>query len=111
MGGVCGVGVVGFADAFQAVGQGAHAEGEAAGGLGCDAAGVEVGGEGVEEGFGAAAGRGWRGRGRPWEGVDADDPDFDRLMGALMTEIRSHVRDEEDNLFPDCGPRPPRTSS
>ncbi|WP_268221222.1 hemerythrin domain-containing protein [Streptomyces sp. EMB24] len=34
------------------------------------------------------------------EAVDADDPEFDRLVGALMTEIRSHVRDEEDNLFP-----------
>ncbi|MFF6999042.1 hemerythrin domain-containing protein [Streptomyces sp. NPDC008313] len=34
------------------------------------------------------------------EGADADDPAFDRLIGELMTEIRSHVRDEEDNLFP-----------
>ena len=34
------------------------------------------------------------------EGVEGDDPDFDRLIGKLMTEIRSHVRDEEDNLFP-----------
>ncbi|MFG2639168.1 hemerythrin domain-containing protein [Streptomyces sp. NPDC048362] len=34
------------------------------------------------------------------EAVDADDPEFDRLIGELMTEIRSHVRDEEDNLFP-----------
>ncbi|MGK9465198.1 hemerythrin domain-containing protein (plasmid) [Streptomyces sp. G6] len=34
------------------------------------------------------------------EGVGADDPEFDRLIGELMTEIRSHVRDEEGNLFP-----------
>ncbi|MFF8017014.1 hemerythrin domain-containing protein [Streptomyces sp. NPDC007929] len=34
------------------------------------------------------------------EGVDAGDAEFDRLIGELMTEIRSHVRDEEDNLFP-----------
>ncbi|MEU9137451.1 hemerythrin domain-containing protein [Streptomyces sp. NPDC048404] len=34
------------------------------------------------------------------EGVDAGEPEFDRLIGALMTEIRSHLRDEEDNLFP-----------
>lgn len=34
------------------------------------------------------------------EAVDADEPEFDRLIGELMTEIRSHVRDEEDNLFP-----------
>lgn len=38
-------------DAFQAVGECAHAEGEAAGGFGGDAAGVEVGGE--------VSGRGW----------------------------------------------------
>lgn len=34
------------------------------------------------------------------EGCDADDPEFDRLVGMLMTEIRSHVADEEENLFP-----------
>ncbi|MFD8255514.1 hemerythrin domain-containing protein [Streptomyces werraensis] len=34
------------------------------------------------------------------EAVGADDPEFDRLIGELMTEIRSHVRDEEGNLFP-----------
>ncbi|MGC9382233.1 hemerythrin domain-containing protein [Streptomyces sp. MH13] len=34
------------------------------------------------------------------EGVDAGDAEFDRLIGELMAEIRSHVRDEEDNLFP-----------
>ncbi|MFJ9037752.1 hemerythrin domain-containing protein [Streptomyces sp. NPDC102406] len=34
------------------------------------------------------------------EGAGAGDPEFDRLIGELMTEIRSHVRDEEDNLFP-----------
>jgi hemerythrin superfamily protein len=34
------------------------------------------------------------------EGCQADDPDFDRLMGMLMSEIRTHVADEEQNLFP-----------
>ena len=34
------------------------------------------------------------------ESCDADDPDFDRLLGMLMNEIRSHVADEEENLFP-----------
>ncbi|GHD25042.1 hemerythrin domain-containing protein [Streptomyces galbus] len=33
------------------------------------------------------------------EGCEADDPDFDRLMTKLMAEIRSHVADEEGNLF------------
>ncbi|ARQ71298.1 hemerythrin domain-containing protein [Streptomyces marincola] len=31
---------------------------------------------------------------------EATDPEFDRLIGRLMMEIREHVRDEEDNLFP-----------
>ncbi|WP_326599543.1 hemerythrin domain-containing protein [Streptomyces sp. NBC_01803] len=31
---------------------------------------------------------------------DAGDPEFDRLMDKLMSEIRSHMQDEEDNLFP-----------
>ncbi|MFG2127406.1 hemerythrin domain-containing protein [Streptomyces sp. NPDC048751] len=34
------------------------------------------------------------------EGCDADDPEFDRLIGMLMSEIRAHVADEEQNLFP-----------
>jgi hemerythrin superfamily protein len=34
------------------------------------------------------------------EGCDADDPEFDRLIGMLMSEIRSHIADEEQNLFP-----------
>ncbi|HCA85214.1 MAG TPA: hemerythrin [Streptomyces sp.] len=34
------------------------------------------------------------------EGCEAGDPEFDRLMGELMREIRGHVQDEEDNLFP-----------
>lgn len=34
------------------------------------------------------------------EGREAGDAEFDRLMGRLMTEIRSHVADEEGNLFP-----------
>ncbi|MFK4149202.1 hemerythrin domain-containing protein [Streptomyces sp. NPDC004065] len=34
------------------------------------------------------------------EGCEADDPRFDQLMGRLMREIREHVTDEEQNLFP-----------
>ncbi|GHB58739.1 hemerythrin [Streptomyces viridiviolaceus] len=34
------------------------------------------------------------------EGCEADDPEFDRLVGKLMSEIREHVADEESNLFP-----------
>lgn len=34
------------------------------------------------------------------EGCDADDPEFDRLIGMLMTEVRSHIADEEQSLFP-----------
>ncbi|MET7656110.1 hemerythrin domain-containing protein [Streptomyces sp. NPDC005486] len=34
------------------------------------------------------------------EGCHADDPEFDRLIGMLMSEIREHVADEEQNLFP-----------
>ncbi|WP_086771938.1 hemerythrin domain-containing protein [Streptomyces bobili] len=33
------------------------------------------------------------------ESCEADDPQFDRLVGMLMTEIREHVADEEGNLF------------
>ncbi|MFI2645431.1 hemerythrin domain-containing protein [Streptomyces sp. NPDC018610] len=34
------------------------------------------------------------------EGCQADDPRFDEFMGRLMREIREHVTDEEENLFP-----------
>ncbi|WP_217237965.1 hemerythrin domain-containing protein [Streptomyces sp. AC555_RSS877] len=34
------------------------------------------------------------------EGCAAEDPEFDRLVGMLMSEIRSHIADEEENLFP-----------
>ncbi|MFS4095491.1 hemerythrin domain-containing protein [Streptomyces sp. AF1A] len=34
------------------------------------------------------------------EGCPADDPRFDTLMAQLMSEIRSHITDEEQNLFP-----------
>ncbi|MET8942801.1 hemerythrin domain-containing protein [Streptomyces sp. NPDC004542] len=34
------------------------------------------------------------------ESREADDPEFDRLMTALMSGIRTHVSDEEQNLFP-----------
>lgn len=33
-------------------------------------------------------------------GRDADDAEFDRLIGMLMGEIREHIADEEQNLFP-----------
>lgn len=34
------------------------------------------------------------------ESRDAGDPEFDRLVGMLMSEIREHIADEEQNLFP-----------
>ncbi|MER7399097.1 hemerythrin domain-containing protein [Streptomyces sp. NPDC000151] len=34
------------------------------------------------------------------ESCQADDPDFGRLITTLISEIRSHVADEENNLFP-----------
>ncbi|MFD8524204.1 hemerythrin domain-containing protein [Streptomyces capillispiralis] len=34
------------------------------------------------------------------ERCDAGDPEFDRLVGSLMSEIREHIADEEQNLFP-----------
>ncbi|MFF7972387.1 hemerythrin domain-containing protein [Streptomyces sp. NPDC007905] len=34
------------------------------------------------------------------EGLEADDPQFDALIARLMSEIRSHLTDEEQNLFP-----------
>jgi hemerythrin superfamily protein len=34
------------------------------------------------------------------EGCQAGDPQFDQLIGRLMREIREHVTDEEQNLFP-----------
>lgn len=34
------------------------------------------------------------------EGCEADDPQFDMLMARLMTEIRTHVADEESKVFP-----------
>ncbi|MEV1064584.1 hemerythrin domain-containing protein [Streptomyces sp. NPDC050263] len=34
------------------------------------------------------------------EGRAADDPEFDRLVGMLMREIRTHLADEERDLFP-----------
>ncbi|MFJ1967754.1 hemerythrin domain-containing protein [Streptomyces sp. NPDC087903] len=34
------------------------------------------------------------------ESCDAADPEFDRLITTLMSEIRSHIADEEQNLFP-----------
>ncbi|MGY3200130.1 hemerythrin domain-containing protein [Streptomyces sp. TE5632] len=34
------------------------------------------------------------------ESRDAGDAEFDRLVGMLMGEIREHIADEEQNLFP-----------
>jgi len=34
------------------------------------------------------------------ESCEADDPEFDRIVGELMAEVRSHIADEEENLFP-----------
>jgi hemerythrin superfamily protein len=34
------------------------------------------------------------------EGVDATDPRFDQLVGKVVTDIRHHVADEEQNLLP-----------
>ncbi|MBZ9599714.1 MULTISPECIES: hemerythrin domain-containing protein [Streptomyces] len=34
------------------------------------------------------------------EGLDADRPDFDRLVAALRAEVTAHVWEEEENLFP-----------
>ncbi|WP_165988667.1 hemerythrin domain-containing protein [Streptomyces sp. YIM 98790] len=34
------------------------------------------------------------------EGLNAGDPDFDRLITRVMGEVREHVQDEETNLFP-----------
>ncbi|MFF9204877.1 hemerythrin domain-containing protein [Streptomyces sp. NPDC014986] len=34
------------------------------------------------------------------ESRDAGDAEFDRLIGSLMSEIREHIADEEQNLFP-----------
>jgi iron-sulfur cluster repair protein YtfE (RIC family) len=34
------------------------------------------------------------------EGCEAGDAEFDRLITMLMSEIRSHIADEEENLFP-----------
>lgn len=34
------------------------------------------------------------------EGRDADDAEFDRLIGSLMSDVRGHITDEETNLFP-----------
>ncbi|WP_367324945.1 hemerythrin domain-containing protein [Streptomyces sp. HUAS ZL42] len=34
------------------------------------------------------------------ESCEADQAEFDRLIGMLMNEVRSHIADEEENLFP-----------
>jgi hemerythrin superfamily protein len=34
------------------------------------------------------------------EGLEASDPDFDRLVSALMVDVRHHIDDEEGDLFP-----------
>jgi hemerythrin superfamily protein len=34
------------------------------------------------------------------EGIPADDPRFDQLLGDLMKDIRHHIEDEEEDLLP-----------
>ncbi|WP_416970900.1 hemerythrin domain-containing protein [Streptomyces sp. 4F14] len=34
------------------------------------------------------------------EGLDADKPEFDRLIRELIADVRAHIRDEEGTLFP-----------
>ncbi|MGW2520897.1 hemerythrin domain-containing protein [Streptomyces sp. NPDC001617] len=34
------------------------------------------------------------------ESCEADHAEFDRLIGRLMAEVRAHIADEEENLFP-----------
>lgn len=34
------------------------------------------------------------------EGMDADGPEFDRTVGALMEDVRAHLAEEEQDLFP-----------
>lgn len=34
------------------------------------------------------------------DGVEATDPKFDELLGKLMSDIRHHIEDEEQNLLP-----------
>ncbi|KUN24909.1 hemerythrin [Streptomyces antibioticus] len=34
------------------------------------------------------------------ESREADDPEFDRIVGELMAEVRAHIADEEENLLP-----------
>lgn len=34
------------------------------------------------------------------DGLDPTDPRFNELLGQLMTEVRHHIRDEEEDLFP-----------
>ncbi|QNP74391.1 hemerythrin domain-containing protein [Streptomyces roseirectus] len=34
------------------------------------------------------------------ESLDAGVPEFDRLVRELIAEVRAHIRDEEDTLFP-----------
>ncbi|MFJ3233984.1 hemerythrin domain-containing protein [Streptomyces sp. NPDC086787] len=34
------------------------------------------------------------------EACEADEPQFNRLVGRLMSEVRAHIADEEENLFP-----------
>lgn len=41
------------------------------------------------------------------EAVDADDPEFTRLLGELETVLRDHVSDEENEQFPELRARIP----
>src|SRR3954470_8424424 len=42
------------------------------------------------------------------EAVDADDPEFSRLLDQLETILRDHVQDEEDEQFPQLRAHIPR---
>lgn len=34
------------------------------------------------------------------ESREADNPEFDQLIASLMSDVRAHITDEEENLFP-----------
>lgn len=36
------------------------------------------------------------------EGCAADDPQFDHLLARLRLDVRAHVHDQQERLFPSC---------
>jgi hypothetical protein len=34
------------------------------------------------------------------DGLDPEDPEFDRLLGKLIEDVRHHIEDEETDLLP-----------